>query len=229
MKCEKCGNEYPSTYFFAVPNICKECFSKMSPEEQAKCFNVPIEKYGSDNYKYLYRVGFAPRLGASLLDIGFTVGILMFLIIITGVYQDYTYVLNDLLSNPSVLNEFLQTIIPLSFIVTFMYYAFEIIFAATPGKMILGIKIVDENMTEASVNKLALRFFYKHLSTIISLMAFLITFESLDVVSSIITIIIWIGFLFTLSPKRQAFHDMLAGTIVLRRRDIIYNENELSS
>ena len=48
MKCEKCGNEYPSTYFFAVPNVCKECFSKMSPEEQAKYFNVPIEKYNSD-------------------------------------------------------------------------------------------------------------------------------------------------------------------------------------
>lgn len=226
MKCEKCGNEYPSNYFFAVPNICKECFSKMEPEEQAKYFNNPIGNY---NYEYYYRVGFGLRFGAALLDIMFTAGILIFLIFITGVYQDYANVLKAFATDPNLINGFIRTILPLSFIVTFMYYAFEIIFAATPGKMILGLKIVDENMQEASSNKLILRYLLKHLATILSLFAFLITSEFLDTASSIVTLIIWGGFLFTLSHKRQGFHDMLAGTIVLRKHDIIYRDNVLTN
>lgn len=229
MKCEKCNNEFPSKYYFAVPNVCKECFSKMSADEQAKYFNIPIENHPSDYYKYFYRVGFGPRLGAALLDIGFTFSLLMIVMIITGVLQEFTYVLDNIINDTSLFDKFLQAILPLSFIVTFMYYAFEIIFAATPGKMILGLKIVDENMHEASVNKLAMRFLYKHLSTILSLIAFLLTIESLDIVASIVTFIIWGGFLYTLSPKRQGVHDLLAGTIVLRRRDIINDVNELSS
>jgi uncharacterized protein YbjQ (UPF0145 family) len=36
MTCTKCGGEYPSRYYFSVPGICRECWDKMSPEEQAK-------------------------------------------------------------------------------------------------------------------------------------------------------------------------------------------------
>lgn len=34
MRCERCGTEYPSRYYFKVGNICKECFDKMNPVEQ---------------------------------------------------------------------------------------------------------------------------------------------------------------------------------------------------
>lgn len=34
MKCERCGRDYPSGYYFATPTICRECYAKLSPEEQ---------------------------------------------------------------------------------------------------------------------------------------------------------------------------------------------------
>lgn len=34
MKCEKCGQMYPSIYYFKTDTICLDCYSKMTPEEQ---------------------------------------------------------------------------------------------------------------------------------------------------------------------------------------------------
>lgn len=34
MTCERCGREYPSTYYFATAKICTQCFEKLRPEEQ---------------------------------------------------------------------------------------------------------------------------------------------------------------------------------------------------
>jgi uncharacterized protein YbjQ (UPF0145 family) len=35
MKCEKCGQEYPSRYHFATDTICSLCYEKMTGEEKA--------------------------------------------------------------------------------------------------------------------------------------------------------------------------------------------------
>ena len=35
MKCKICSREYPSEYYFAAPEICRECFDGMSPEQRA--------------------------------------------------------------------------------------------------------------------------------------------------------------------------------------------------
>ncbi len=34
MKCQKCGIEYPSRYYFKTRDICTKCYDKLSPEEQ---------------------------------------------------------------------------------------------------------------------------------------------------------------------------------------------------
>jgi uncharacterized protein YbjQ (UPF0145 family) len=34
MKCERCGNEYPSEYYFKTETVCLDCFGKMGAEEQ---------------------------------------------------------------------------------------------------------------------------------------------------------------------------------------------------
>ncbi|MFQ5787514.1 MAG: hypothetical protein ACE5H1_05985, partial [Thermodesulfobacteriota bacterium] len=44
MKCEKCGNDYPSKYFFETETTCAECYYREHPEEKramkAGCFAV---------------------------------------------------------------------------------------------------------------------------------------------------------------------------------------------
>lgn len=34
MKCDHCGKDFPSQYYFATKSVCRECFSKMTPDEK---------------------------------------------------------------------------------------------------------------------------------------------------------------------------------------------------
>jgi len=34
MKCERCGKDYPSEYYFKTETVCLDCFGKMSSEER---------------------------------------------------------------------------------------------------------------------------------------------------------------------------------------------------
>lgn len=34
MKCERCGKEYPSRYYFRTRTICHTCFGQLTPEEK---------------------------------------------------------------------------------------------------------------------------------------------------------------------------------------------------
>lgn len=45
MKCERCGREYPSRYYFETDTICVECFKKLSAEEQEKATYQNLMKY----------------------------------------------------------------------------------------------------------------------------------------------------------------------------------------
>ncbi|MCG3154678.1 MAG: hypothetical protein DKINENOH_01272 [bacterium] len=36
MRCERCGNDFPSEYYFKTRTICRECFDKLTPEEQER-------------------------------------------------------------------------------------------------------------------------------------------------------------------------------------------------
>jgi uncharacterized protein YbjQ (UPF0145 family) len=41
MKCKKCGRDYPSLYYFASDNICRECWDKMTSEEKIAAKQPP--------------------------------------------------------------------------------------------------------------------------------------------------------------------------------------------
>jgi hypothetical protein len=34
MKCEACGNEFPSKYYFVTSKLCKPCFEKLNDQEK---------------------------------------------------------------------------------------------------------------------------------------------------------------------------------------------------
>jgi uncharacterized protein YbjQ (UPF0145 family) len=34
VRCERCGKEYPSLYYFKVGNVCNDCYEKLTPEER---------------------------------------------------------------------------------------------------------------------------------------------------------------------------------------------------
>jgi hypothetical protein len=45
MKCEKCGQDFPSVYYFNTDTICTDCFKKMTPEEQQAAIFKQLMKH----------------------------------------------------------------------------------------------------------------------------------------------------------------------------------------
>ena len=45
MKCEKCGQDYPSVYYFKTNTICLDCFNKMSQEDQKSAIYKHLMKH----------------------------------------------------------------------------------------------------------------------------------------------------------------------------------------
>jgi uncharacterized OB-fold protein len=44
MKCQKCGKDFPSDYYFETNMICKQCFAKMNEDEKQKAYKQNYTK-----------------------------------------------------------------------------------------------------------------------------------------------------------------------------------------
>ncbi|MCK5742820.1 MAG: hypothetical protein KAH48_11415, partial [Chlorobi bacterium] len=85
MKCIKCGSEYPSSYYFATQEVCKECFENLSGEEQKELLDLESFNYPTDYSAYPGRVGFGLRFAAHLIDFVILSVIMFIAIVYTGV------------------------------------------------------------------------------------------------------------------------------------------------
>ena len=134
-------------------------------------------------------VGFWARVGASIID-----SILMAIILVPfarlfGVGMD----IESALRFDSPANIMVNGILPAIAVILFWMYR-----QATPGKMLIGAKIVDEKtLGKPSTGQLIGRYFAYYLSTIVLLLGFF-----------------WVGF----DARKQGWHDKLAGTVVVRQR-----------
>lgn len=227
MKCEKCNNDYPSSYYFATPTVCNECFSKMPPEEQQQ-YQEQLVNLGYVN-EYDFRIGFGRRLGASLLDVLIVSAIVLILMMINGSLQEMMTIFSMGITNPenaSRFEEVVQNSIALpSFFISLIYYLMEVFFAATPGKMAFSIKIANDDRSEAEYGPLFTRFIVKHGNMAFTLVSFFALEAIMGALNSIYSLVILIGFFFVLGQRRQAFHDMAAKTAVFFKDEIISEEN----
>ncbi|MDQ1265531.1 MAG: hypothetical protein QG635_682, partial [Bacteroidota bacterium] len=220
MKCEKCNNEYPSQYYFATPTICKECFAKLSPDEQRSLLDSLSVLYSSEPYPL--RVGFGRRLGAYVIDYLIVGIVTMIAFFMSGVYEEMMLMIKDGggLSHLQELMELLEPYTMLSILITLAYFSLEIFISASPGKLMLGLKIAGEDQHSASLQTLFIRFAMKHLNTIVSLVSAFTLSIILNMTEGIVSLIMIIGCFFVLSEKRQAFHDMIAKTAVYYKENV---------
>lgn len=227
MKCDVCGKDFTSQYYFATPNICKECFAKLPPEEQ----QMHIEAMQNIQFAepYPYRVGFGRRLGAALLDLFIYYVVFLAVFLFLGVYDQIEPLLDNALANPNVMQEIVSIVLPLTLIISFIYYSMEIFIAATPGKLILGIQIASDDRKPASVGQLFTRFIVKRSSDVMNLLYLVTALMVFSTLSSIVGLIILVGFFFVLAQRKQAFHDMLAKTAVYYRSELIDEDNPADS
>jgi uncharacterized RDD family membrane protein YckC len=96
------------------------------------------------------------------------------------------------------------------------YSAFEIFKAATPGKMLLKLKITNEDGSEASRQTLIKRWAIKQVPLFANLLAVVTMVGIFGWLTSFCVIAYIISCCLTIRPERQALHDTMAHTAVTR-------------
>jgi uncharacterized RDD family membrane protein YckC len=153
------------------------------------------------------RAGFGIRLGAMLID-GVILGIVYF---IAG--KIFTPRIETVTADQ--LASYIRRAMLVSSIVYLAYSLTEVFKAATPGKMILGLKIVDESGAPAPQEKLWKRWAFKWSSTILLLLWVVSGIGIVYNLSSLAGLAVLVSCLMALRATKQALHDQLAGTAVL--------------
>ena len=134
-------------------------------------------------------VGFWPRVGAALID---TVLLLVICVpLVTLVYGRAYWTSDAFLQGP--VDFLINWLLPAIAVIVFWTYR-----QATPGKIAIAARIVDaETGGKPSTRQLVIRYLGYYVSTL-PLMAG----------------IVWVAF----DPRKQGWHDKLAGTVVVRPR-----------
>jgi uncharacterized RDD family membrane protein YckC len=106
-------------------------------------------------------------------------------------------------------------------LIGFLIMFLEAMTGQTPGKMFLGIKNGNQDGSNATTTTLLVRTLIKNISSVLSLIAVILSVTILGNIGSFLGFIIFIGCFFTLGDSKQSIHDMIAKTAV-------YNKSELN-
>lgn len=144
----------------------------------------PIQSSLDPNIEY---AGFWIRVLASVLD-----SLLLLMIVIPLLLIFYGPGILFATESPGLVYDFINYGLPLIVIVVFWQYR-----SATPGKIMMGIYIVDEKtLQNPPFGRLLLRYLGYYVSIIPLLLG-----------------LIWVG----IDKRKQGFHDKIAGTLVIKK------------
>jgi uncharacterized RDD family membrane protein YckC len=103
----------------------------------------------------------------------------------------------------------------------FLYSLIEAFTGASPGKMVLKLKIGLEDGRNAPLGTYVSRWAVKYAGTLIGLVALMPGLALLGTIGSLAGFVIFIGCFLVLGDKRQALHDMAAKTAVFNKADLV--------
>jgi uncharacterized RDD family membrane protein YckC len=175
------------------------------------------------------RVGFGLRLGAWALDL---VALLILATVLRGVvaglFPDVLARFIDLQLQsqgdaPAQARAIIEKMSAWSLAMTiigFLYSLTEAFAGWTLGKLIVRIRVVDESGQRAPVGKLMLRWLVKQSGNLLMMAGAVLAAKLAYTAGQIVGLGIGLGCFLVLSRSRQALHDKIAGTAVLRKADI---------
>lgn len=191
--------------------------------------NPKYQEYASYMPDYSYvdpyanRVGFGRRLVAYIIDNLILMLLTLFLMLLTGALNELMEVAGRGMFNIVEIMELsAKFTLPIT-LLHIVYYLTEIFWGFSLGKIAMSVKIGSDSQTLASTLKLTKRYLFKHSSSIISVFVAITSIMMLGFLSSLASIIIIVGCFFVLGQRKQALHDMLAGTAVFYKEDLKYN------
>jgi len=181
------------------------------------------------------RKGFGPRLGALILDI--IIAVVCGAVIaaafgpalgkLVGAEEMAAEAMKDVPAEAaegaafagSIMSGAIGTI--LAMIITFMLYGLiEAFTGASPGKMILGMKIANPDATPASVGKLFGRYAVKNGNSILSFLGYVAGVAALGKIGGLWGLAVFIGCFFALGGSKQALHDIIVKTAVYPKAEV---------
>ena len=104
----------------------------------------------------------------------------------------------------------------------FLYSLIEAFTGASPGKMALGLKVGFEDGRRAPVAIYARRWAVKYSGTLLGLLGAVPGFHVVGFLAPFAGLIVFIGCFLVLGDKRQALHDVAAKTAVFRKTDLVF-------
>ena len=103
----------------------------------------------------------------------------------------------------------------------FLYSLIEAFTGASPGKMILGLKVGTDEGRRGSAALYVKRWALKYSGTLLGLLGAIPGLHVLGLLAPAAGLVIFIGCFLTLGDRRQALHDLGAATAVFRKADLV--------
>jgi uncharacterized RDD family membrane protein YckC len=174
------------------------------------------------------RVGFGPRLGAALIDcvlvmvVGFVFGGIIGGALglgagaLTGAATDEAGA-----AAAAAAVGFVGGMMAGTLLVMVLYGLIEAFTGASPGKMILKLKIGTDDGRTAPTSTYVTRWAVKYSSSILSTLGLLTGLGFLGTIGSLAGLVILVGCFMVLGASKQAIHDLAAKTAVYNRADLL--------
>ena len=103
----------------------------------------------------------------------------------------------------------------------FLYSLIEAFTGASPGKLILGLKVGTAEGRRGSPPLYLKRWAIKYSGTVLGLLGAIPGLHALGLFAPAAGLVIFVGCFLVLGDKRQALHDMGAATAVFRKGDLV--------
>jgi hypothetical protein len=181
-----------------------------------------MEIIGQPNYND--RIAFGSRLGALIIDfiIISTIAFIMGMMGLAGggVLGAATGAVVGDSANDALGGGLIGAIMGFvagALLASFIYSLLEAFTGLTVGKLLLGIRVKNEDGTEGNTSLYLKRWAIKNINTLCGIAALVTGISFLSSIGGLCGLIIFIGCFFALGEKRQALHDTLAKTAVFRK------------
>lgn len=181
------------------------------------------------------RVGFWPRLGASLVDT--LIVVVSGVVISKGVAAAFPeYLAEELLRTQGKLDPKAVAALPqlsswmaslaqwsmgIAIVNAGYHVLTEGMVARTVGKLVFGIRIADAQGRKATIPRLLARVGLKESGALLILLAILTNLHWLTRVAQVPSWIVSIGCFFVFAEHKRTLHDLGAGTAVYRNSDVV--------
>jgi len=103
----------------------------------------------------------------------------------------------------------------------FLYSIIEAFTGASPGKMVLGFKVGNEDGSAGDLSLYLKRWVIKNASSVFSMLAIFTGLVFLQPIGSLIGVVMFFGCFLALTEECQALHDKIAKTAIYNKQDLV--------